>query len=485
MRGNQEPRIRIEPPRTGTDGTGAAMLMKAYGVTLDAWQQLVLDSWLGTDSAGNYSTTSAGLSVSRQNGKNVIAEAREFYGLVVGGERILHTAHQVRTAKKAFRRLAAMFTDKKHPEVMKAVKKIRYGIGEESIELENGGIIEFTARSRQAARGYDGISLVVYDEAQELTDEQAEAIMSVLSASATGTRQLIYMGTPPYIGCSGDVFRRVRDAAIAAAGRGEETKSSWHEWGIAADTLQEIDTADKALWYEANPALGYRLTEEFTAEEFKTLSADGFARERLGWWAKPAAAEIQLAIDARLWDSCTSSEERPASGKSAYGVKFTPDGSEVVLAGAIIPKEGKARISLLAIEQTGQGLSWLANWLNSRYKQASVVVIDGRNGADVLIEKLRPSGGGAWAFKDSIIKPSAQNVITAANMLLNDLHEQNLTWYSKQDELRESAITSVKRPISGGWGFGGQASAPVEACSLALWGCRTAKRNPTKHMRIG
>lgn len=481
MRGNQKPRIRIEPPRCGTEGKGAAMLMQEYGYTLDEWQRLVLDCWLGTDETGNYSATSAGLSVPRQNGKNCIVEAREFYGLVVNGERILHTAHQVRTAKKAFRRLVNMFTDKKHPEIIKAVKKIRYGIGEECIELENGGIIEFTARSRQAARGYDGISLVVYDEAQELTDEQAEAIMAVLSASATGTRQLIYIGTPPYIGCTGEVFRRFRQSCIVSDGKGEQHKSCWHEWGIAAESVSEIDLGNKNLWYEANPALGYRLTEEFTIEEFKTLSDAGFARERLGFWDKPVTTQSILAIDTKAWDSCRSDEQRP-DGKTAFGVKFTADGSEVVLAGAVIPNEGgAARITLIAIEPTGRGLSWLADWLNERYKKASCVVIDGKNGADVLIDKMK----NVWRFKDSVIKPSAQNVVTAANMLVNDLNEKNVTWYSQQEELRESAITSTKRQIGGGWGFGGQSSAPIEACSLALWGCRTSKRNPSKKMLLG
>ena len=484
LKGNQTPRIRIEPERNGSDGKGAAMLMQAYGVTLDEWQQLVLDAWLGTDTTGQYTVTSAGLSVPRQNGKNCIVEARELYGLVINGERILHTAHQVRTAKKAFRRLAGMFSDKSHPEIIKAVKKIRYGLGEESIELVNGGLIEFTARSRQAARGYDGISLVVYDEAQELTDEQAEAIMAVLSASATGTRQLIYIGTPPYIGCTGDVFRRFRQACIMSAGKGEDQKSSWHEWGIAAETLQEMDTADKRLWYESNPALGYRLTEEFTQEEFKTLSADGFARERLGWWSKPATNISEFAIDAEQWDACRSEEEKP-EGKTAYGIKFTADGSEVALAGAIIPKSGKARITLLAVEPTGRGITWLANWLNERYKVASCVVIDGKNGADVLIDKIRPAGGGVWVFKDSVIKPKAQDIITAVSGLVNDINEGAITWYAEQEALRDSAITATRRPINGGWGFGGSTCAPIEACSLALWGCKNTKRNPQAQLRIG
>lgn len=485
MKGQQTPRIKIEPARSDTDGKGAAMLMQAYGVQLDEWQRLVVDCWLGKDAAGEYTVTSGGLSVPRQNGKSEALLARCFYGLVVNGEKILYTAHQMRSVKAMFRRLVNMFTDKRHPEVTKTVKQIRYGIGEESIELTNGGTIQFMSRSRQAARGFDGISLVMLDEAAEVTEEQIEAIMAVISASSTGTRQIIYAGTPPYIGCTGEVFRRFRQTCIVSAGKSENKKNSWHEWGIAADSLQDIDTADKKLWYEANPALGYRLTEEFTAEEHSTLSGDGFARERLGWWAKPVAATVALAIDADLWDSCASDHERP-EGKTAYGVKFTPDGAEVVLAGAVVPKNGKeARISLIAIEPTGAGLSWLSDWLNARYKRASVVVVDGKNGADVLIEKLRPAGGGSWALKDSIIKPTAQNVIAAASTLINDLNEHSVTWYSKQEELRESAITATKRPISGGWGFGGQTSAPIEACSLALWGCRNTRRDPTRSMRIG
>ena len=97
MVGSQTPRIQIEPNRYDTDGDAAAVLMEAYGVKLDAWQRLVLDCWLGKDKYDTYTTASAGLSVPRQNGKNVILEAREFFGLVVNGERILHTAHQART----------------------------------------------------------------------------------------------------------------------------------------------------------------------------------------------------------------------------------------------------------------------------------------------------------------------------------------------------------------------------------------------------
>ena len=476
MKGSQEPRIRIEPDRVSTDGEDAALLMGAYGCELDPWQKLVLDCWLGKNDDNKYNIMSAGLSLPRQNGKNVCLEAREFFGLVVNGEKILHTAHQVRTSKKSFRRLAAMFTDKKHPEITDIVKTIRYTNGEECIELDNGGSIEFSARSRQAARGFDGISLVVFDEAQELTDDQVEAIMATLSASETGTRQIIYTGTPPYPNCPGDVFRR-RRAAMVDNPSGHDC---WHEWSISADDLSKVNIEDTTLWYMCNPALGIRLTEEFTAEEQRSMSVDGFARERLGWWSPVVSKEALYAIDTASWDECASNELKP-EGKTAYGVKFSVDGSEVCLCGAVIDSTGKARVSLIDRKPTGHGIRWLADFLNQRYGKAACVVIDGRNGVDVLVDRIVD----VWRMKDTIIKPSPKDVIAAVGTLVDAVNERTLTWYKPQEALRDSAVTSVRRDLAGGWAFGGENSGPIEAAALALWGAKTSKRDPSRKMRIG
>lgn len=476
MIGNQNPRIKVEPSRVSTDGTDAALLMQEYGYTLDEWQQTVVNSWLGRDENGEYNVTSAGLSIPRQNGKNVCLEVREFYGMIVNGEKILHTAHQVRTSKASFRRLAALFTNPKFPEIQNEVKTIRYTNGEECIELNNGGVISYSARSRQAARGLDGVSLIVFDEAQELTDDQMEAIMATLAASMTGTRQLIYTGTPPYPGCPGNVFKRRREVCLSAPGKHD----AWHEWSIEGKNVDDIKTDDKELWYQSNPALGIRLTEEFTEEEQRTLQADGFARERLGWWAPTLEHEVDYAIDHTKWENCKSEELKP-EGKTAYGVKFSPDGAFVALCGAVIPDNGKTRISLIDIKPTGHGVGWLSDWLNQRYKKASCVVIDGRNGVDVLIDKM----SGTWIQKGSIIKPSTKDVIASVGMLTDSINEESLTWYFQQEALNDSALTSLKRPISGGWGFGGDNSIPIEACALAYWGAKTSKRNPNKKMRIG
>ena len=476
MIGSQEPRIKVEPRRKSSDGPDAAELMAAYSCDLDEWQKLVLDCWLGKNAKGLYTMTSGGISVPRQNGKNVIIEARELFGAAILGEKILHTAHQVKTSKKSFRRLAAIFTDKRFPEMQDIVKTIRYTNGEECIELVNGGSIEYSARSRQAARGFDGISVVVYDEAQELTDDQVEAITATLSASATGTRQIIYAGTPPYPNCPGEVFRRRRQICLQAPG----PHDAWHEWSIKAETVSEIQADEKSIWYMTNPALGRRLTEEFTEEEQRAMSKDGFARERLGWWSPVLERKAELAIPAKAWDDCRSTELKP-EGKTAYGVKFTADASEVVLCGAVIPASGPARISIIDRQPTGRGTQWLADWLIKRKNRAACVVIDGRNGADVLVDKI----AGEWKIKGSVIRPNGRNIVAAAGTLCDMISERSVTWFAGQEELRESAVNATKRPISGGWGFGGENSAPIEAAALALWGAKTAKRDPNKTMKIG
>lgn len=476
MLGKQTPRICVEPHRVRTDGKNAAALMQAYGVELDPWQKTVLDCWLGLDTNGNYTTTSAGLAVPRQNGKNVCFEAREFFGLAIKHERILHTAHQTITAKKSFRRLEAMFTDKRHPEIRALVKDIRYTNGEEAIELHSGGRIEFSTRSRQRARGFDGISLIIYDEAQELTDEQVEAVMATLAASTTGTRQILYAGTPPYPGCPGVVFRRRREVCLTEPSESD----AWHEWSVEGESAEQLNVDDTSLWYATNPALGRRLTEEYTAEEKRSMGRDGFARERLGWWPPVLSVADVKAIPAELWDACRSEALKP-DGKTAYGVKFSVDGLDVALCGAVIPAEGAARISLIERRSMSAGTQWLADWLNARYAKASCVVIDGRNGVDVLVDKLADT----WKAKDSIVIAGSKTMLAAVSNLTDALTERRLTWYYGQEALRDSAVNATKRPIAGGWGFGGEASAPIEAAALALWGAKNAKRDPNRKMLIG
>lgn len=469
-KGEQEPRVRVEPRGRGdqSDTADALRLADYIGVEPYPWESDVLGSWLARREDYRLLYPSCGLSVPRQNGKNLILELREVEELVVGGH-ILHTAHRVKTAKKSFSRLSRYF-GRDCPDLENMVVNIRRTNGEEAIYLSNGGSIEFVARNRGASRGFDDITLVVFDEAQELTDEQLEAIMFTLAASQSGDRQMIFTGTPPGPTSPGEVFGRTRDAALS----GKDGGLCWHEWSVE-ECPPKYATFESLVdhVYAANPSMGYTLDVEFTQTEFSKSSIDGFARERLGWWS---GASANMAIPGEVWDA-SYVDDVPPGGKRAFGVKFAPDGSKVSIAGARVLDNGVAHVQLIGSRPLSEGVSWLVDFLIPRSDRTACVVVDGLNGADSLVERIK----GEFP-KQAIVCPGSSGVIAAANTFLQALKDGLCThWRSEgQAQLDESARTCVKRPIGsrGGWGFGGDDSSPIEAAALAYWGGKTTKRDP-------
>lgn len=477
--GRQEPRVRVEPASAWSDGADAAELGRAYGLDPFPWERLVLDSWLARDALDDYSAKTAGLACPRQNGKNAIVELRELYGMATAGERVLHTAHEVKTARKAFLRLSRFFEDEdRYPELaeMLAPNGIRRTNGQESIALRNGGSIEFSARSRGANRGYT-VDVVVFDEAQELTDEQQAAIMYAMGAAPSGHRQLIYLGTPPAPTGPGEVFLRVRSQALSDDPPGG---LAWHEWGVT----EVGDVTDRDRWYETNPSMGLLLTEEWTANELLNSRGRGgeayFARERLGWWAEFGR---QSAIPMADWDRAAT-KDPPADGVPSYGVKFSPDGAWVSLAVCLRPPEGPPHVEVVEHRSLSRGIDWLGEWLCERRSRGAAFVVDGRSNQSELVAQMAAGG----VPRSAIVTPSARDVVAAATRFASAVQEGRVTHYAQQ-ALDECVRKSRKRPIGrdGGWGWDcwdGDDASPLEAVSLAYWGAMTTRRVPGRKVRV-
>ena len=478
--GRQEPQIRIEPRKCAyTDGEDAALLIKEYGFELDPWQELVLNAWAARDENDVPLYLTSGLSCPRQNGKNGILEAYEFYKMIACGEKILHTAHLVSTAKKSFERLARLFTNPENTEIQELVQNIRRTNGEQGIYLTNGAYIEYASRSRGGGRG-STYSIVVFDEAQELTDDQVEALMPTLAASPTGYRQLIYTGTPPSPSCPGTIFGQVRNSAL----NNKSKTMCWHEWSI--EKLPEPGSTFQDLLdsvYDTNPAMGLRLDEDFTENEFNTMSLEGFARERLGFWA--AITTANFAISKKIWaEAQIDSIGNKYRTKTGFGIKFAPDGSHYALAGVKTNAAGESAVELIEVKSTVSGTRDLANALYDRRNKACCVVIDGLSTSDALVKNLKD----LKAPKGYVIVPRTADVISAASSFVDEL-KNNKVKHTDQSQLTDSATGSIKRTIGsrGGWSFGdyqGHSSTAIDAAALALWGIRNTKRNPKRKQRL-
>jgi len=340
-------------------------LASNYGLVPDDWQEDVLESWLGRKSNDRWSAATCGLAVPRQNGKNALLEIRELFGMVALGEKFLHTAHEVKTARKAFLRIASFFeNEREYPELRALVKEIRKTNGQEAIVLTNGGSCEFIARSKGSGRGFT-VDVLVCDEAQDLTSEELAALLPTISASPTGNPQVILTGTPPKpTGSQGEVFRSVREDGEA----NRDARLAWTDFGVADGPLPDCE--DRTVWAAVNPALFGRLNIAEVEREIALMRSDleGFARERLGWWGDPDT-ETAGVIDLAQWAALKGDAEPPE--RATLVVDVSPDRKRASIGVAAEARDGR----VLVMVTTGPGVAWIVPELVRLREKRDIVEI--------------------------------------------------------------------------------------------------------------
>ena len=423
------PRVRHAQQGASSDAADAIFLASSYGMAPDDWQEPILHDWLARRADGKFCHGRCGLAVPRQNGKNGVIEIRELFGMIVLGEAILHSAHEVKTARKAFARLKSFFGDKaedpkaKYPELNALVASVRATNGQEAIFLKDrwrlpngeevrstgrpedepgavfvakGGQIEVVARSAGSGRGFT-VDVLVLDEAQHLDDDELEAIRSAVSSAPLGDPQVIYAGTPPNREKKmlGTVWLRIR--ALAEV---KDPRLAWTEYGVPDGPMPDIN--DLELLYAVNPALGVRhangafgLQMDTVVDERGELSPEGVARERYGWWGDPATAKFGI-FGAGKWQAAGIVKEdrslvlRSMPDVEAIGIGVSV-GAEIGSIGSVgFLDDGRA---LLGVTDRRAGTKWIpaeAKRIQDKYDIA-VVIDEGCPDAD-LIQELRDAG---------------------------------------------------------------------------------------------
>lgn len=467
-----------------TDGPECAETFEGYGFGFDEAQRHELDVYLARGADGRPAAITCGLSVPRQNGKSYAARWYAVWQAAVCGRLVVYSAHNGDTVHEFFDMLCSVFTDEEgYPDLAGSLDGKPYRQpGKERIGFVGGGRIKFVTRTNSGSRG-GTCDLLVVDEAQELTDAQLNAMLPVISAGPNGAPQVIYVGTPPDASCPGTVFARMRDAAHSD----EPGEAWWMEWAVG-ELPSEDATADQLveLAYETNPALGTRITEAAVRNEVATMSRDGFARERLGWW-RPNSASAPPLLDVEGWRECEVTDEEGAAieGKTAFGVKFSPDGSLYALSACVLPEGGAPYVELVDVAGTSRGVEGLASFLAEREATCALLAVDGRSGASALAQRLRDLGFPARAVHEC----GAADVVAATSMLAEAVRARELS-HIKSPALDESAERSVRREVgrNGACAFGDgpdSISAPVESAALALWAARTTRRTPGRRGMAG
>lgn len=464
---NQRPRLHVAPPADETFGDLAAEFSAAYGMVPDPWQRLVLDDWLAR-SAGRWASLSCGLACPRQNGKNGIVEIRELFGTVGRGEKILHTAHEVKTARKAFKRLQYFFGRSvgdraaNFPELNARVVELRNVNGQEAIFLENGGSVEIVARSKNSGRGFTA-DVLIMDEAQEMSDEDVEALMPTTSAAPLGDPQWIFTGTPPGPKVNGEVFTRTRTDSLGGGAR-----SCWHEWS-ACDPGGEVELDSRSVWEATNPALGRRLQLAVVEGERAKFSDEGFARERLGVWDDPFVAGQVIPLD--RWRAC----EDPDSsfvGAPVVVVDVTPDRSKASIAASGMRSDGLPHVEVIANES---GTHWVVGRLQALKTKPRRILVDAAGPAGSLISEAADAG--------LLIEPVSTADHAKACGLIFDLASEGRMRHGPDPLLELALAGAVKRVVGdGAWLWSRKNSladiSPLVAVTIAMWAAYETKDAP-------
>lgn len=445
-----------------------AAQLERMNMLLDRWQQGFVSAALGKRADGMYAAGVGGVvaSIPRQVGKTYTVGALAFsLALLSPDTLIMWTAHRSRTHAETFGSMAGLA---ERPEVKPLVDAVRRANGEQEIRFKNGSRILFGAREQGFGRGFAKVDVLIFDEAQILTEKAMEDMVPATNAAPNGLVFLV--GTPPRPGDPGEVFSLRREAALS----GDDPDVMYVE--LSADKHANPD--DRKQWRMANPSYPHRTGEGAILRMRKLLgSVESFKREGLGIWDE--RQQGRRAFGPGLWTKRVGAA--PSGGVKSFGIKFTPDGSHVAIAGAIKPADGPVHVEAIRQAPMSEGTEWLVDFLVGRKGEVAQIIIDGRSGTGYLVNALHAEGVG----KKVTLVPTVEQAVTAHAMLDRAVTQGEVS-HSGQPDLDAQAETAIRRKIGNAGGFGwdpvveGETVALLDAVTLAHYAAKTSKRNPSR-----
>lgn len=445
---------------------------KSFGIRFDRWQDGLGRLMFAKGSDGVYSSAIGGVtaSIPRQVGKTFFMSAVAF-ALCVNDEstKVLWTSHHGNTSDETFAEMQNLAKAKK---VAPHVRAVRNSGDEQSINFHNGSKISVGARGRGFGRGFTKTSVIVFDEAQILTERSLDDM--VPSTNSIENALVLKIGTPPKPDDPGEVFKRARRAALAGTSKNALYVEFGADDGASPNDWEQIG--------KANPSyVNGRTSKTAILRMRENLAEESFIREAMGVWDPDNVALQAFEFDKWQAGYLPDSKKPPTQGVRCYAVRFSVDGAYVALAAAIKPKDGPIFVEGVTRASMSDGTQWLVDWLVERSKRAAHIVIDGKYGAGYLVNALRDAG---VKNKRVLITPSVPQVIEAHATFDQAVKQGNFITTS-QEEVESEVLGAERRMIGKDGGFGwqppdGGSVVLVEAMTYAFWAAATSKRDPSK-----
>lgn len=443
------------------------------GIKYDRWQDGLGRLMLAKRDDGSFAATVGGIvmSICRQTGKTFTVGTMVFLlCTIIPHMTVLWTAHRIRTSDQTFQFFQGLA---KRKDLARFIRVVHQPQGRQEVVFNNGSIVMFGARESGFGRGFDAVDVIVFDEAQILSEKAVSDMIPAANASPLHIGLVLYMGTPPKPSDPGEKFTELRRQALAG-----EDDMVFVEFSADRDAKSD----DRRQWRRANPSYPSRTPESSMLRMQRQLDDDSFRREALGIWDENAT---KSAIDLDAWEA-GAVPERDDGGILSFGLDMSPDRSSLAVGSCMKYPDGTAHIELARFEDPKHsGTAWAAEWLAERWPKTASVVIDNQSPAMVLLPELRRRHVRVTVTNASDMGQACgrlQDMIAAGS--LHHLPDE------VQPQLRMAVDGATTRPIGGSGAFGWNKTgsevdiSPLVACTLALHGAFTSRRHPGRKQKV-
>lgn len=341
-------------------------------LTLLPWQKWLAVHSLELNEDGTFRFRTVVLLVARQNGKSTFMQALSLWRMYAGKvPLVIGTAQSLDIAEEQWSE--AVELAESIPELADMVQHVNRTNGKKALELTSGERYKVAAASRRGGRGLTG-DLILLDELRE--HQNWEAWGAVTKTTMARPHAQIWAASN-----AGDlasvVLRHLRSLAHRSLGwpDGTEGMAELPDTVEADDSLGVFEWSsapergvwDRDGWAEANPSLGYTITERAISSAASSDPEHVFRTEVMCQFVNVAGTG---PFPAGAWEGLLDTKEdrddrgvrRDENRPACYGVDMSHDRTMVYVALAFWDTEGRIRAELVAQRA---GPDWVIPWLLS------------------------------------------------------------------------------------------------------------------------
>jgi phage terminase large subunit-like protein len=331
LRGTTKPRLSSIPLKGENKLQDVKDLCEIIQMPLLPWQEHVLKDMLTVNKSGEWIRKTNLLLIARQNGKTHLARMLILAHLLKwDSKNILIMSSNRSMALDTFRQVAQVLESNDHLKGF--VKQIRYANGTESIEMLDGRRLDVVAATRDGSRGRTADFLFI-DELREINEEGYRA--AIPTTRARPNSQTLLTSN------AGDAFSTVLNGMRERALENPPKSFGFYEYSAP----QYCKITDRAGgWAQANPALGYTITEEALEEAVATSPIENTRTELLCQWIDSLSSPWPHGV---LEDTSDASLTIPPGGYTVFAFDVSPSRRNASLvAGQILP-DGRIGVGIL------------------------------------------------------------------------------------------------------------------------------------------